>query len=168
MAKLSGADKAMAKLRGLNSRSAKKRVSSAVYVAADMLRVEAALSISEGSVSGKNHVPSRAGEPPNFDSGHLAGSIETREVAEFECEVSAALKIQGMSAQEAQGALLQLGQALRGGKIQAEEYNSLLDGLYPLLEAAASGSERFGGSVAKLTAAQRWSSPSFRSMRAAR
>lgn len=67
--------------------------------------------------------------------------------------VSASLKITGLSAQQASGALLQLGQALRGGKVQAEEYNSLLDGLYPLLEAAANGSERFGGSVAKLTTA---------------
>lgn len=66
--------------------------------------------------------------------------------------VSASLKITGLSAEQAEGALLQLGQALRGGKIQAEEYNSLLDGLYPLLEAAANGSIRFGGSVAKLTA----------------
>jgi tape measure domain-containing protein len=66
--------------------------------------------------------------------------------------VSASLKITGLSAEEAEGALLQLGQALRGGKVQAEEYNSLLDGLYPLLEAAANGSSRFGGSVAKLTA----------------
>ncbi|QCI95166.1 tape measure protein [Novosphingobium sp. EMRT-2] len=66
--------------------------------------------------------------------------------------VSASLKIQGSSAEEAQGALLQLGQALRGGKIQAEEYNSLLDGMFPLLEAAAAGSTRWGGSVAKLTA----------------
>lgn len=65
--------------------------------------------------------------------------------------VSASLKITGISAQEAQGALLQLGQALRGGKVQAEEYNSLLDGLYPLLEAAANGSDRFKGSVAELT-----------------
>lgn len=65
--------------------------------------------------------------------------------------VSASLKITGLSAQEAQGALLHLGQALRGGKVQAEEYNSLLDGLYPLLEAAAAGSARWGGSVAKLT-----------------
>lgn len=66
--------------------------------------------------------------------------------------VSASLKITGISSQEAGGALLQLTQALRGGKIQAEEYNSLLDGLYPLLEAAAKGSDRFGGSVSKLTA----------------
>lgn len=67
--------------------------------------------------------------------------------------VSAALKVSGTTAQAASGALQQLGQALRGGKIQAEEYNSLLDGLYPLLEAAANGSQRFGGSVANLTKA---------------
>ncbi|MEH3039789.1 MAG: tape measure protein [Sphingomonas paucimobilis] len=67
--------------------------------------------------------------------------------------VSASLKITGATAEQAGGALLQLGQALRGGKVQAEEYNSLLDGLYPLLEAAATGSDRFGGSVAKLTTA---------------
>lgn len=66
--------------------------------------------------------------------------------------VSASLKVSGQSATEAGGALLQLGQALRGGKVQAEEYNSLLDGMFPLLEAAAAGSERWGGSVAKLTA----------------
>lgn len=65
--------------------------------------------------------------------------------------VSASLKVSGQSATEAGGALLQLGQALRGGKVQAEEYNSLLDGMFPLLEAAAAGSDRWGGSVAKLT-----------------
>lgn len=65
--------------------------------------------------------------------------------------VSASLKIQGISAEQAQGALLQLGQVLQGGTVQAEEYNSLIDGLFPLLQAAANGSDRFGGSVAKLT-----------------
>ncbi len=66
--------------------------------------------------------------------------------------VAASLKVSGQSAEQAGGALLQLGQALRGGKVQAEEYNSLLDGMFPLLEAAAAGSEKWGGSVAKLTA----------------
>ncbi|EZP72353.1 HK97 gp10 family phage protein [Sphingomonas paucimobilis] len=89
MAKLKGSDKVMAKLKGLNSRSAKKRISSALYVAGDMLRVEAAISISEGAVSGKNHKPSAPGEAPNYDTGQLANSIETREVAEFEVEVVA-------------------------------------------------------------------------------
>lgn len=88
MAKLKGADKVMAKLKQLNSPAAKRRVSAAIYVAADMLRVEAAISISEGSVSGKNHKPSKVGDAPNFDTGFLAGAIETRETGEFEAEVA--------------------------------------------------------------------------------
>jgi len=63
-----------------------------------------------------------------------------------------ALRVSGTSAKEAQGALLQLGQALAGGKIQSEEFNSLLDGMRPLLQAAASGMQEAGGDVAKLTA----------------
>ena len=89
MAKLSGADRVKARLRGLTSRSAKQRISSALYAAADMLRVDAALSISAGAVSGKNHIASRPGEPPNYDTGDLADKIEVRKVDEFECEVAA-------------------------------------------------------------------------------
>ncbi|ASE38475.1 tape measure protein [Brevundimonas vesicularis] len=66
---------------------------------------------------------------------------------------AAALKVQGTSAEAASGPLLQLGQVLGGAKVQAEEYNSLIDGLPVLLQAAAKGSDRFGGDVAKLTAA---------------
>lgn len=65
---------------------------------------------------------------------------------------SAALKTSGQTSEQAAGALLQLSQALGGSKIQAEEYNSLIDGARPLLQAVAAGSERWGGSVAKLTA----------------
>jgi tape measure domain-containing protein len=64
---------------------------------------------------------------------------------------AAALKVQGTSAEAASGPLLQLGQVLGGTKVQAEEYNSLIDGLPVLLQAAANGSKRFGGDVAKLT-----------------
>lgn len=64
---------------------------------------------------------------------------------------AAALKVQGTSAEAASGPLLQLGQALSGNKVQAEEYNSLIDGLPVVLQAAAKGSARFGGDVAKLT-----------------
>lgn len=66
--------------------------------------------------------------------------------------VAQSLRVGGTSATEASGALLQLGQALSGGKVQAEEYNSLLDGMYPLLQAAAAGLQEAGGDVAKLTA----------------
>lgn len=65
---------------------------------------------------------------------------------------SAALKTSGQTSEQAAGALLQLSQALGGTKIQAEEYNSLIDGARPLLQAVAAGSDRWGGSVAKLTA----------------
>jgi len=65
--------------------------------------------------------------------------------------VSASLKVTGISANEAGGALLQLQQVFRGNKVQAEEYNSLIDSLYPLLQAAAAGSDRWGGSVGRLT-----------------
>lgn len=65
---------------------------------------------------------------------------------------SAALKVNGTSGQEAAGALLQLSQMLGGTVVQAQEYNSLLDGARPLLQAVASGSDKWGGSVAALTA----------------
>lgn len=65
--------------------------------------------------------------------------------------VAQSLRVSGTSATEASGSLLQLAQALSGGKVQAEEYNSLLDGMYPLLQAAAAGLKEAGGDVAKLT-----------------
>lgn len=65
---------------------------------------------------------------------------------------TAALKLQGTSAEAASGPLLQLGQAISGNVVQAEEYNSLIDGLPVILQAAAEGSRRWGGDVSKLTA----------------
>lgn len=79
-------------------------------------------------------------------------NVSGTEMMRFTELVGMALRVQGTSAQEASGALLQLSQALGGGKIQAEEYNSLLDGARPLLQAVAAGMEETGGSVAKLTA----------------
>jgi len=47
--------------------------------------------------------------------------------------VGLALKASGTSAASAQGALLQLGQALNSPRVQAEEFNSLIDGMPNLL-----------------------------------
>jgi len=79
-------------------------------------------------------------------------NASSAEMMQFTEAVSLALKVSGSSTQEASGALLQLSQAMGGGKIQAEEYNSLIDGARPLLQAVAAGMEEAGGSVSKLTA----------------
>ena len=53
-----------------------RAVTQAVFVEAQALQVDAQLSITAGATSGKNHVPSAPGEPPNNDTGVLAGNIE--------------------------------------------------------------------------------------------
>lgn len=68
----------------------------------------------------------------------------------FVDNVAVALRVSGKSAQESSGALLQLSQALGGGTVRAEEFNSILEGALPIAQAAAAGLEEAGGSVAKL------------------
>lgn len=75
-----------------------------------------------------------------------------QDILDFTDLVATSLRASGSSAQAASGALLQLAQALGGSKIQAQEFNSLIDGARPLLQAVAYGLEEAGGSVAKLTA----------------
>lgn len=74
------------------------------------------------------------------------------DLLKFTDNISAAVKVQGGSVQQASGALLQLSQALQSGTVRAEEFNSINEGLFPVLQAVAAGNERFGGSVAKLRA----------------
>lgn len=73
------------------------------------------------------------------------------ELLRFTEGVGVALRVAGTDATTASGALLQLGQAMGGGKIQAEEYNSIIDGARPILQAVANGLVEAGGSVSKLT-----------------
>jgi hypothetical protein len=65
-----------------------KQVSAALFAGGQAIQVEAQISISEGAVSGKNHVPSKPGEPPNQDTGVLANNIETVLVEPLRVEVS--------------------------------------------------------------------------------
>ncbi len=61
-----------------------------------------------------------------------------------------ALAVQGGGAQEASGALRQLSQSFSSGIVRAEEFNSILEGAFPLAQAAARGFDEAGGSVGKL------------------
>ncbi|MGE0574058.1 MAG: tape measure protein [Geminicoccaceae bacterium] len=67
--------------------------------------------------------------------------------------VSAALRVQGGSTEQASGALLQLSQAMAAGVVRAEEFNSILEGAFPIAQAAARGMAGMEGSVGKLRTA---------------
>lgn len=64
--------------------------------------------------------------------------------------IAVALKVAGTDATAASGALLQLSQALGGGIVRAEEFNSVLEGAPTIAQAVARGLKEAGGSVAEL------------------
>lgn len=61
-----------------------------------------------------------------------------------------ALRVAGVSATQASGALTQMGQLLGSSRVQAEEFNSINEGARPILMAVAQGLDEAGGSVSKL------------------
>ena len=74
----------------------------------------------------------------------------SEELLGFTSNVALALRVAGTDATAAQGALLQLGQALGSGTVHAEEFNSVLEGAPTIAQAAAAGLKEAGGSVAQL------------------
>lgn len=88
VARMIGAKAHVARLKRLTGGEAAREVGKALFAAGQMIQVEAQLSITRGAVSGKNHVPSVAPNPPNNDTGVLANGIETRQVSQLHVEVS--------------------------------------------------------------------------------
>ncbi len=76
--------------------------------------------------------------------------VSSQDLLKFTDNVAVALRVSSQSAAESSGALLQLSQALGSGVVRAEEFNSMLEGALPIVQAAARGIEEAGGSVAKL------------------
>ncbi|MBZ5760281.1 tape measure protein [Rhizobium sp. VS19-DR104.2] len=76
--------------------------------------------------------------------------VSTSQLVGFTDDVGKALRVSGTSAEESQGALLQLSQALGSGTVHAEEFNSILEGMPALAQAAAKGIKQTNGSVAGL------------------
>ena len=62
-------------------------VTQALFVFGNRIQDAAQISITTGSQSGKNHVPSAPGSPPNNDTGVLANNIEALIVAPLHIEV---------------------------------------------------------------------------------
>jgi HK97 gp10 family phage protein len=75
MASMKGMERHKKRLQ--NMRQAAKQITAALYSAGQDIELEAEHSITQGSVSGKGHVPSAPGQPPNRDTGTLDTNIET-------------------------------------------------------------------------------------------
>lgn len=88
MAKITGADKHKKRLRRMRGPAMVRRVSKALHDVAQDIVVDAAISITTGAVSGKGHVPSAPGEPPNADTHVLSNSGEAVLVAPLKAEAS--------------------------------------------------------------------------------
>jgi len=87
MSRMKGRDGHIRRLKRLSGREVVEAASKVVYVGADMIRSEVHRSISAGSVSGKGHVASAPGEPPNRDTGALQAGLETVHRGPVEAEV---------------------------------------------------------------------------------
>lgn len=61
----------------MTSPAARSLVDRALYAAGQAIEIEAEISITAGSVSGKGHVPSAPGQPPNADTRLLDTNINT-------------------------------------------------------------------------------------------
>lgn len=86
--RITGAKAHKARLKRIRGPEMVRELGKAIFVASDLLKVEAQISITEGAVSGKNHVPSTAPNPPNNDTGHLANGIENHKTGPLTAETS--------------------------------------------------------------------------------
>lgn len=76
--------------------------------------------------------------------------VSSQDLIKFTDGISVALRVGGTDAQAASGSLLQLSQALGGGVVRAEEFNSILEGTPTIARAVAKGLKEAGGSVSTL------------------
>lgn len=88
MPRITGRDQVKRRLQGAVGEKAVRLVGQALFAGGELIRAEAVHSITEGSVSGKNHVPSLPGEPPNNDTGVLVSQIEVTQPAPLRVEIS--------------------------------------------------------------------------------
>lgn len=123
-------------------RNSTKNLEEAAAVQDELYRVAQRTRVEFGAVSELYSRAARAG-------GDLGASQE--QLIKFTEGVGKALAVQGTSATQAAGALFQLGQALTGNKIQAQEYNSLIDNAPVILQTVAKHLEGTGGTIGGLT-----------------
>lgn len=87
MAKMRGGKGFKIQLGKLTGPEMVRQIGAALYAGGQILEVDMAHSITAGSVSGKGHVPSKPGEPPNSDTHVLDRSIQTVSMAPLKVAV---------------------------------------------------------------------------------
>lgn len=88
MVKVVGRQRVRARIEGLAGPEVVAAVGKALFVAGNRIQTYAQHSITEGSVSGKGHVPSAPGQPPNADTHALDRQIETTQPEPLKVRVS--------------------------------------------------------------------------------
>jgi len=76
--RIKGAESHKRRLRKMRGRELVTALTRDTFIAADSVRGVAQFLISQGSIQGKGHVPSKPGEPPNLDTGVLSAGITAR------------------------------------------------------------------------------------------
>lgn len=89
MPKITGREAASRRLTGLAGKEKVELVGRALFVAADEIKAYARHSITEGSVSGADHVASLPHQPPNADTHILDINIEAHLVAPLRAQTVA-------------------------------------------------------------------------------
>ncbi len=88
MVKITGGKAHVARLKGMAGGGMSREIGKALFAGGERIAVAAQISITEGAVSGKAHVPSAPGTPPNNNSDRLRDNIETVQVDINRVEVS--------------------------------------------------------------------------------
>lgn len=88
MPRITGRDGVTVRLNRIASEETVRKVGAALLAGADAIRAEAFAMISEGAVSGKGHIASLPGEPPNRDFGVLQAHLEAVQTGPLSAEAS--------------------------------------------------------------------------------
>lgn len=88
MPKITGVEQAKRRIAGMASREKIEQVSKALFAGGEMLKAHAARSITAGAVSGKHHIPSAPGQPPNEDTGTLRRNITVTQLGPLHVRIA--------------------------------------------------------------------------------
>jgi HK97 gp10 family phage protein len=86
--KITGVDKVKRRIEGLAGPEKIELVGRALFAGGEAVKAEAQNSITEGATSGKFHVPSAPGEPPNENTGTLRRNITVTQVGPLHVRVA--------------------------------------------------------------------------------